>query len=650
MARYIGQQPRVSGNRVDGGTITNFSSTGIDDNATSTKVTVTDSQLQVAVNLINSASSGTHTFNTDSFVFDVTNDRLGIGVATPSAMLDLSGYQTIHTWYDDTATNGPDISLKRVSASPTTGDSLGCVRFFGRNSAAEDVVYAKVTTKIIDTTDGAEKGELDLSVMKDGTVYSALKITDDQFIVNDGQESLDVIIRGVSDDELLHIDTYTSRIGVGTDAPEKKLHIVGDVKIDGTITFSDTASGAGNPTFVIQDEINSGSSAYAALELQDSTALNMAAMSLYEGKMHITSQHSTDGSSGIHFGLGYTTSSAENYEYMMMMEESGAETTILTGSANISFNNTAGTISSSNSGDFSSLAVSDVIVISGAVNSANNRSWRITAKTGDTLTVIDRRGNKPTTETGGSITVKKHANFVKIPDTVDHYTWTAPQSTNSQIVASTAYVRTAIANLIDSSPAALDTLDELAAALGDDENFATTITNALALKTNTDFDNLSATGIENLRDYIGPYVAGGTGTIQGAGNTITVTNDDAENNIDIDIVLNDPTLGVTLTGGDVTGSGTATMTDLQDTTISFAASIATGVIKAHQLYNVGTGTGYSGVENILYGLETKATVSNDDWLMLSDSADSFKLKKVKKSVAVPPAFSEDLGFFSIAMA
>jgi hypothetical protein len=39
-----------------------------------------------------------------------------------------------------------------------------------------------------------------------------------------------------------------------------------------------------------------------------------------------------------------------------------------------------------------------------------------------------------------------------------------------------------IAQLVDSSPAALDTLNELAAALGDDPNFAATITNALALK------------------------------------------------------------------------------------------------------------------------------------------------------------------------
>lgn len=45
-----------------------------------------------------------------------------------------------------------------------------------------------------------------------------------------------------------------------------------------------------------------------------------------------------------------------------------------------------------------------------------------------------------------------------------------------------AYVDGAIANLVDSSPGTLDTLNELAAALGDDANFASTVTTALATK------------------------------------------------------------------------------------------------------------------------------------------------------------------------
>ncbi len=48
--------------------------------------------------------------------------------------------------------------------------------------------------------------------------------------------------------------------------------------------------------------------------------------------------------------------------------------------------------------------------------------------------------------------------------------------------ASQADIDAAIAALVDSSPAALDTLNELAAALGDDANFATTVTNELAAK------------------------------------------------------------------------------------------------------------------------------------------------------------------------
>ena len=54
--------------------------------------------------------------------------------------------------------------------------------------------------------------------------------------------------------------------------------------------------------------------------------------------------------------------------------------------------------------------------------------------------------------------------------------------TNSTHAVTKGYVDNSISNLIDSSPAALDTLNELAAALSDDANFATTITNQIALK------------------------------------------------------------------------------------------------------------------------------------------------------------------------
>jgi len=59
---------------------------------------------------------------------------------------------------------------------------------------------------------------------------------------------------------------------------------------------------------------------------------------------------------------------------------------------------------------------------------------------------------------------------------------TASSSTNSTQIATTAYVTTAVSNLVDSSPDTLNTLNELAAALGDDANFSTTITNSIGTK------------------------------------------------------------------------------------------------------------------------------------------------------------------------
>ena len=59
---------------------------------------------------------------------------------------------------------------------------------------------------------------------------------------------------------------------------------------------------------------------------------------------------------------------------------------------------------------------------------------------------------------------------------------TQSASDNSTKVATTAYTDTAISNLVDSSPSTLNTLNELASALGDDPNFATTVTNSIATK------------------------------------------------------------------------------------------------------------------------------------------------------------------------
>ncbi|MIU22719.1 phage tail protein [Salmonella enterica] len=84
---------------------------------------------------------------------------------------------------------------------------------------------------------------------------------------------------------------------------------------------------------------------------------------------------------------------------------------------------------------------------------------------------------------------------------------TAPQGTNSTQIASTAFVMAAIAALVDSSPDALNTLNELAAALGNDPNFATTMTNALAGKQPKDATLTALAELATSADKL-PYFTG----------------------------------------------------------------------------------------------------------------------------------------------
>jgi hypothetical protein len=83
----------------------------------------------------------------------------------------------------------------------------------------------------------------------------------------------------------------------------------------------------------------------------------------------------------------------------------------------------------------------------------------------------------------------------------------------SNSYATQGYVTTQITNLINSAPAALDTLNELAAALGNDASFATTVTNSLSGKLSTSggtvSGNLNITGTLSIAGV--PVSAGGGG-------------------------------------------------------------------------------------------------------------------------------------------
>ena len=158
-----------------------------------------------------------------------------------------------------------------------------------------------------------------------------------------------------------------------------------------------------------------------------------------------------------------------------------------------------------------------------------------------------------------------------------------------------SYADTQIANLVDSSPAALDTLNELAAALGDDPNFATTVSTQIGTKLDASHDmtltlsgdasgsatftnmgnaTLSVVVADDSHNHVVGNIDGIAEYIQDISGAMWATNSEAGVSVvyqdtdgTLDINVNDPT--ITLTGA-VTGS--ATMTNLGNVSIATTAT------------------------------------------------------------------------------
>ena len=145
---------------------------------------------------------------------------------------------------------------------------------------------------------------------------------------------------------------------------------------------------------------------------------------------------------------------------------------------------------------------------------------------------------------------------------------TASAGDNDTSVASTAFVRQEITSLVDSAPAAMDTLNELADALGGDENFSTTVNASIAAKLPLAGGTMTGDLIlgDNVKLEVGSAVGGdlqiyhdgnnsiiddaGTGSLFIRGTNINIQNLDADP---------DENMITTVAGGAVTlyHSGTA---------------------------------------------------------------------------------------------
>ena len=85
---------------------------------------------------------------------------------------------------DADAVADPTITLYRNSSSPAFDDEMGEIIFQGRNNNSENVNYGRIVGKIAQTTDGAEKGNIEFNIMENGTEATFVEMAFDNVFVN----------------------------------------------------------------------------------------------------------------------------------------------------------------------------------------------------------------------------------------------------------------------------------------------------------------------------------------------------------------------------------------------------------------------------------------------------------------------------------
>jgi hypothetical protein len=89
---------------------------------------------------------------------------------------------------DETSTAGPVLDLYRNSFSPFDSDAIGEIKFRGENDNSDKIVFAKVSSKIIDASATSEDGTIEFHVIENGVSDTVIEIKGDGIHITSGNK------------------------------------------------------------------------------------------------------------------------------------------------------------------------------------------------------------------------------------------------------------------------------------------------------------------------------------------------------------------------------------------------------------------------------------------------------------------------------
>jgi hypothetical protein len=204
-------------------------------------------------------------------------------------------------------------------------------------------------------------------------------------------------------------------------------------------------------------------------------------------------------SSGVGISVSVSNQNLNIVNTGLLTASSGAGITVSTSNQNVNIVNTGLLTASSGVGITVTTSNQNVNIVNTGLLTASSGSG-ITVTTSNQNVNIVNTGLLSATA-GAGISVSTSNGNLNIVNTITNNN----QLDNGAGYATTSYVSTQINNLVAGAPGLLDTLDELAAALGDDANFATTTATSLGnrLRIDTASQGLNSTQQANGRTNLG---------------------------------------------------------------------------------------------------------------------------------------------------